>query len=231
MAYKFPAQQGSTQIESVDRQVGRTGIITPVAHLTPIQLSGVTIRRVSLHNIDFIRTKDIHLHDYVRLQRSGEVIPYITGVIKEKRPHVTTIEPPISCPSCNHPTTKIDMHVYCTNNACPAQLQEKLEHFVSKQCMDIEGIGESIAALLIEQKLVTTVDQLYDLIRPEKQAHLRTIQGFGDKKIMQIVSQLEHAKKQPLRRFLHALGIPHIGKKTAMMIQDAINQSVIARKG
>ncbi|MBP7062301.1 hypothetical protein KA037_03555 [Patescibacteria group bacterium] len=175
MAYKFPAQQMSTQIRSIERQVGRSGIITPVANLEPVQLSGVTISRVSLHNIDFITSKDIQLHDYVWIQRSGEVIPYITGVIKDRRENTQIITPPKHCPSCGHETNIIDMHTYCINNACPAQLQEKIEHFVSKQCMDIEGIGESIATILVQQGLVTTVDQLYQFTKPEKQLLLRTL--------------------------------------------------------
>ncbi len=223
MAYKFPAQQMSTQINSIERQVGRSGIITPVANLEPVQLSGVTISRVSLHNIDFIRSKDIQLHDYVWIQRSGEVIPYITGVIKERRKNTQTIIPPTHCPSCSHETKLIDMHTYCINNACPAQLQEKIEHFVSKQCMDIEGIGESIATILVQQGLVTTVDQLYQFTKPEKQLLLRTLPWFADKKINEIAYQLEQSKKQPLRRLLHGLGIPHIGKKTTMMIQECIS--------
>lgn len=223
MAYKFPAQQMSTQIRSIERQVGRSGIITPVANLEPVQLSGVTISRVSLHNIDFITSKDIQLHDYVWIQRSGEVIPYITGVIKDRRENTEVINPPTHCPSCGHQTNVIDMHTYCINNACPALLQEKIEHFVSKQCMDIEGIGESIATLLVQQGLVTTVDQLYQFTKPEKQLLLRTLPWFADKKINEIAYQLEQSKKQPLRRLLHGLGIPHIGKKTAMMIQESIN--------
>ncbi len=223
MAYKFPAQQMSTQIHSIERQVGRSGIITPVANLEPVQLSGVTISRVSLHNIDFITSKDIQLHDYVWIQRSGEVIPYITGVIKDRRENTEIITPPTHCPSCGHETNIIDMHTYCINNACPAQLQEKIEHFVSKQCMDIEGIGESIATLLVQQGLVTTVDQLYQFTKPEKQLLLRTLPWFADKKINEIAYQLEQSKKQPLRRLLHGLGIPHIGKKTAMMIQESIS--------
>lgn len=225
MAYKFPAQQMSTKINSIERQVGRSGIITPVANLEPVQLSGVTISRVSLHNIDFITSKDIQLHDYVWIQRSGEVIPYITGVIKDRRENAEVITPPTHCPSCGHETKVIDMHTYCINNACPAQLQEKIEHFVSKQCMDIEGIGESIATLLVQQGLVTTVDQLYQFTKPEKQLLLRTLPWFADKKINEIAYQLEQSKKQPLRRLLHGLGIPHIGKKTAMMIQESIQKT------
>ncbi len=225
IAYKFPAQQISTQIESVDRQVGRSGVITPVANLNPVQLSWVTISRVSLHNSDFIDIKDIQLHDYVRVQRSGEVIPYIVGVIKERRENTEKISPPAQCPSCNHDTSNIDMHTYCTNHACPAQLQEKIEHFVSKQCMDIEWIGSSIAEILIKHNIIKTVDQLYEFTQPEKQAMLRSLPWFADKKVAEINKQLESSKSKPLRRLIHWLGIPNIGKKTAMMIQEAIQKS------
>lgn len=224
IAYKFPAQQISTQIQSVDRQVGRSGVITPVANLEPVQLSWVTISRVSLHNSDFIDTKDIQLHDYVRVQRSGEVIPYIVWVIKERRENTQKILAPTQCPSCWHSTSHIDMHTYCTNHACPAQLQEKIEHFVSKQCMDIEWIGSSIAQILITHNIIKTVDELYTFIQPEKQAILRSLPGFGDKKVSEIVKQLESSKTKPLRRLIHGLGIPNIGKKTAMMLQDEIQK-------
>lgn len=224
IAYKFPAQQISTQIMSVDRQVGRSGVITPVANLDPVQLSWVTISRVSLHNSDFINTKDIQLYDYVRVQRSGEVIPYIVGVIKERRGETQTITPPNKCPSCGHDTNNIDMHTYCTNHACPAQLQEKIEHFVSKQCMDIEWIGSSIAEILIKHNIIKTIDQLYTFTTPEKQALLRSLPWFADKKVAEIVKQLESSKNKPLWRFIHGLWIPNIGKKTAMMIEEAIYQ-------
>lgn len=227
IAYKFPAQQISTQVQSIDRQVGRSGVITPVANLAPVQLSWVTISRVSLHNSDFINTKDIQLHDYVRVQRSGEVIPYIVWVIKERRENTQKILAPTQCPSCWHSTSHIDMHTYCTNHACPAQLQEKIEHFVSKQCMDIEWIGSSIAQILITHNIIKTVDELYTFTQPEKQAMLRSLPGFADKKVSEIVKQLESSKTKPLRRLIHGLGIPNIGKKTAMMLQEAIASSVI----
>jgi DNA ligase (NAD+) len=227
IAYKFPAQQISTQIISVDRQVGRSGIITPVANLNPVQLSWVTISRVSLHNSDFIKSKDIQINDYIRVQRSGEVIPYIVGVIKERREGTQIIRAPIQCPSCKHETSHIDMHTYCTNHACPAQLQEKIGHFVSKQCMDIEGVGESITALLVQQKLVTTIDQLYQFQDIQKQAILRTLPWFADKKITELAKQLEKSKSQPLRRLLHGLGIPHIGKRTAMILEENIQNAAM----
>lgn len=223
IAYKFPAQQISTQIESVDFQVWRTGIITPVANLTPVQISWVTIKRVSLHNQDFIDNKNIHINDYVRIQRSGEVIPYIVWVIQSRRPNSTKpIQSPIQCPVCQTPTTKIDMHTYCSNPSCPAQLKERIEHFVSKPCMNIEWIGESIVDILVEHDIVHNVADLYTLTNPKTQITLRRFPGFADKKVYEITQQLEKSKSQPLRRLIHALSIPNIGKKIAMSIQQAI---------
>jgi DNA ligase (NAD+) len=139
IAYKFPAEQASTQILSVSFQIGRSGVVTPVAHLQPVKLSGAEISRVSLHNFDFIRSKEIKKSDRVRIQRSGEVIPYITGVIKERRTgEEDIIEPPLFCPSCQAPIINNGIFYYCANPNCPAQVKEKVLHFVSKNCMNIQ---------------------------------------------------------------------------------------------
>jgi DNA ligase (NAD+) len=141
IAYKFPAEQASTQILSVDFQVGRSGVITPIAHLSPVKLSGAEISRVSLHNFDFIRSKEIKNLDFVRVQRSGEVIPHITGVIKERRTgNEELIVPPLFCSVCHAPITNVGVYYYCANPDCPAQVKEKIFHFVSKNCMDIQRI-------------------------------------------------------------------------------------------
>lgn len=216
IAYKFPAQQVTSQILSVDFQVGRTGIITPVANLEPVQLSGAKIARVSLHNFDFIQTKQIKKGDFVRIQRSGEVIPYIVSVIKERRDGSEDfITPPLLCPSCQSPVNNIDIHYYCTNPSCPAQIKEKIVHFVSRDAMDISGIGEAMIELLVEQKLLSSVADLYDLTELKNQVLLRKFPSFWEKKIAELVLQLERSKSQPLWRVLNALGIPNIGKKTA----------------
>ena len=176
-----------------------------------------------MHNFDIIKLKDIHLHDYIRLQRSGEVIPYIVGVIKERRPNnATQILPPAHCPSCGQDTHCIDDHRYCINPECPAQMVEKIIHFVSKQCMDIEGIGDQIAEILVTQRIIRTVADLYDLTAIHNQTKLLSLPGFAAKRVSEIVTQLEQSKSQPLDHLLNALSIPNIGKKTARVLMDEL---------
>ena len=179
IAYKFPAQQVASQIQSLSFQVGRTGIITPVANIEPVQLSGATISRVSLHNFDFIAKKKIKNKDFVRVQRSGEVIPYILGPIKERRTGLEEpIVPPLFCPECNSPISNIDIHYYCSNPSCPAQIKEKLVHFVSRDAMDISGIGEAMIELLVKQKMLTSFADIYSLTSIQNQLLLRKFPNF-----------------------------------------------------
>lgn len=227
MAYKFPAQQAATQILSIDFQVGRTGVITPVANLAPTELAGVCISRVSLHNFDFITEKDIHPNDWIWLQRSGEVIPYVVGVIKERREkntQNTTVQIPTHCPSCNTTLVQKEAFRYCTHETCPAKLQEQCLHFVSKNCMDIEGVGQSIIELLVQQKILTDITDIYKLTHIETQVLVKSLPGCGTKKIENIVAALEKSKKNELRRIINAIGIPHIGKKMAQSIQNEIQK-------
>lgn len=223
VAYKFPAQLASTKIVSVDFQVGRTWIITPVGNLEPVELSGVTIKRVSLHNFDFIQSKDLHIGDYVWIQRSGEVIPYIVGVIKERRTQeVQDIQMPRKCPSCGWKVNNIDIHYYCSNPKCPAKLKEQILHFVSKNCMDIQWIWESIVDILVEQNIVQSIADIYRIPEHTTQILLRKFPGIGEKKVSEIVNEIEESKHQPLRRLLNGLGIPHVGKKMAQDIVQAM---------
>lgn len=221
IAYKFPAQQVASQILSVDFQVGRTGIITPVANIEPVSLSGAMISRVSLHNFDFIQNKQIKSWDFVWVQRSGEVIPYIVAVIKERRNGgEVPIVPPLFCPVCSSPIRNVDIHYYCSNPKCPAQIREKIVHFASRDAMDIGGIGEGIIETLVQQKMLTSVADLYQLTKIENQVLLRKFPSFAEKKISELVLQLEASKKRPLWRVLNAIWFPSIGKKTA---QDLAN--------
>ena len=225
IAYKFPAQQASTQILSVDFQVWRTWIITPVANLQPIQLSGVEISRVSLHNFDFINEKDIKLHDFVWIQRSGEVIPYITSVIKERRSWIEEkISAPLFCPACNSPIINIEIHYYCTNPECPAQTKEKLIHFCSKEAMDIQWVGDAIVDILMQQHLIHSVADIYKLSDIQTQIFLKKIPWIWEKMLYEIAQQLEESKNKELWRKLNALGIPNIWKKTAQDIEKFLQQ-------
>ena len=226
IAYKFPAEQISTQIESVDFQVWRTWIITPVANLTPVQLSWVTISRVSMHNFDFIKEKDIHYKDFVWIQRSGEVIPYITWVIKESRTDENLISAPLFCPSCHWPLTNIDIHYYCKNPNCPAQIKEKIIRFVSKECMDIEWIGENIVDILVEHDIISNIADLYKLLNFETERIVRKFPWFADKKVSEIKKQLEESKSKDFWRLLNGLWIPWIWKKTAKDICNWIAKNL-----
>ncbi len=225
IAFKFPAQLASTQILSVDFQIWRTGILTPVANLEAVELSGVTIKRVSLHNIDFIKEKDLHIGDFVRIQRSGEVIPYIIWVIKERRQKsdLIPISMPNLCPSCNSKIRIIDIHHYCINPKCPAKLKEQILHFVSKNCMDIQWVWESIVDILVEQNIVQNVADIYQIPEAPTQILLRKFPGIWEKKLAEITKEIEESKKQPLWRLINWLWIPHIGKKMAQDIVHAMS--------
>lgn len=226
VAYKFPAQLAATQILSADFQVGRTGIITPVANLEPVILSGAKLQRVSLHNWDFIKEKDIHLHDWIRLQRSGEVIPYIVSVITDRRTgNETEIEPPKTCPSCHQPVTNVDIHYYCTNPQCTEKIKQQIQHFVSKNCMDILGIGESIVDLLVDNKIIENIADVYKLTESPIQVQLLKFPWIADKKVAEIAKGVEESKHKAFRRLLNGLGVPHVGKKMAQDIVEQLNEN------
>ena len=228
IAYKFPAQQIAAKISSIDFQVGRTWILTPVANLEPVNLSGVTISRVSLHNFDFIKEKWILNWDFVRIQRSGEVIPYVLSAIPSRRNGTESeIFPPKLCPSCQTPIISQDIHYYCKNPDCPAQLKEKLLYFVSRDALDIAGFGDSIIQLLMEQNLLNSFADFYTLAKVENQVILRKLPSFWDKKISELISQIELSKTKPLRRLLNALGIPNIWKKTAQDLSTYLAQKKV----
>ncbi len=216
IAYKFPAQQAASQIRSVDFQVWRTWIITPVANIDPVQLSWATISRVSLHNFDFIQTKQIKNKDFVRVQRSWEVIPYIVWTIKERRNWTEEeIVPPNFCPICKWAITNIDIHYYCTNPWCPAQIKEKIIHFASRDAMDITWLGESVVDVLVDQGLLHSICDIYTLTDIKNQILLRKFPNFWEKKIAEIVWEIDKSKSKPLWRILNALWIPNVWKKIA----------------
>jgi DNA ligase (NAD+) len=200
----------------VDFQVWRTWIITPVANIDPVQLSWATISRVSLHNFDFIQTKQIRNKDFVRVQRSWEVIPYIVWTIKERRNWTEEeIIPPHFCPVCKWAITNIDIHYYCTNPWCPAQIKEKIIHFASRDAMDITWLGESVVDVLVDQGLLHSICDIYTLTDIKNQILLRKFPNFWEKKIAEIVWEIDKSKSKPLWRILNALWIPNVWKKIA----------------
>ncbi|HUH74272.1 MAG TPA: NAD-dependent DNA ligase LigA [Chitinophagales bacterium] len=217
IAYKFKARQARSILRKVDYQVGRTGAITPVAKIDPVQLMGVEISSISLHNEDFIKDKDILLGDTVIVERAGDVIPYIIGPDIEKRDG--TQEPinfPENCSSCEHHLVRlIDESAWrCINPDCPAQIEERLIHFASVNAMDIQGLGQEIIKTFLREGLINSITDIFQL-DSEK---ILTIEGFKQKSVNNLKNSIEQSKKNESWRLLTGLGIRHIGVTTAKML-------------
>ncbi|UFX83317.1 NAD-dependent DNA ligase LigA [Candidatus Absconditicoccus praedator] len=221
IAYKFPAKQIATKIIDVELNVSRTSSINPVAILETVNLSGVNISRATLHNWDFINEKDIRIGDWVWIQRSGEVIPYILSVIKEKRTgEEKQIYPPTVCPVCDSKVMKVegDVNYYCSNINCPSVIKEKIIHFVSKDCMDIDGLGSKFIETLVDTGIIKHYADLYSL--KNKKSYLKSLPLMGDKRVDDMLFQIENSKNPPLWRLINALGIKFVGKKTAKILVE-----------
>jgi len=233
-AYKFLPEQAETTINAITIQVGRTGVLTPVAELTPVLVSGSTVSRATLHNQEEIERKDIHIGDTVIIEKAGEIIPAVVKVIKEKRP---TDAIPYSlfdavsgvCPSCSSPISKEDDMVAwrCTNFTCPAQATSRIIQFASRKALDIEGLGDSVAEALIRDKLVSTPIDLYS-IDYNKLCELNLgsfleSKTFGEKRASKLLKSLEDAKTKPLGEWLYALGILNVGETTALEVSRIHN--------
>jgi len=219
IAYKFPAVQGTTRLIDIGISVGRTGTLNPYAILEPISVGGVTIKQAALHNEDDIRRKDIRIGDTVIVQRAGEVIPQVVGpVISKRSGQEKLFTMPSHCPVCGAEAIRPEgeaMH-RCPNVACPAQVQQRLEHFVSRGGMDIRGIGESISATLLKEGLVKDVADLYDL--HNKYDQLAKLEKMADKSVTNMFNAIEKSKARPLSRVIFALGILHIGEEMAQIL-------------
>lgn len=214
IAYKFPAEQVSTDLLEIRVNVGRTGVITPYAVLDPVEVGGVTVRQATLHNFDFIEEKDIRIGDRVLIKRAGDVIPYVIGPLPGARDGDEVIfEPPETCPSCGQPVERLpeEVAVYCVNAACPAQLVRNLEHFASRGAMDIEGLGIKVAGQLVEAGAVKDVADLYQLEKDE----LLDLEGFAEVKAANLLRAIETSRDQPLDRLLVGLGIRGVGDVVA----------------
>jgi len=226
IAYKFPAIQGTTRLTDIGISVGRTGTLNPYAILEPVSVGGVTIRQAALHNEDDIRRKDIREGDWVYVQRAGEVIPEVVGPVKSRRSgrekEFNLLEKIFdrekkrpACPVCGAEVSRSEGEVmyYCSNAACPAQVQQRIEHFVSRGAMDIRGIGESQSAMLLREGLVKDVADLYYL--EKKRERLIKLEGMAEKSADNILRAIDESKKRPLSRLIFALGIRHVGEETA----------------
>ena len=231
IAYKFPAVQGTTRLREIGINVGRTGTLNPYAILEPVSVGGVTIKQAALHNEDDIRRKDIREGDRVLVQRAGEVIPEVVGPIKSKR---TGKEKEFSlldkiydkekgrpaCPVCGAEVVRPEGEAmyYCSNAACPAQIQHRIELFVSRGAMDIRGIGENMSALLLREGLVKDVADLYYLKDKEKRESLLELEKMAEKSVSNMLEAIEKSKETRLSRVIFALGIRHVGGETAQLL-------------
>ena len=217
IAFKFPARQATTKIEEIIVQVGRTGALTPVAILKPVKLSGITISRSTLHNEDEIRRKDIRIGDHVLIERSGDVIPKVVSVMKERRSgKEKKFVFPAKCPICGSKTFKPEGEAIsrCINPSCPAILRESLLHFSSRRAMNIEGLGDALVDLLLAERLVKNIPDIYSL----KYDDLVKLERMGPKSSQNLLDEIEKSKQRDLDRLIYALGIRHVGERTAQAL-------------
>lgn len=214
IAFKFPARESTTRLTEIIVNVGRTGMITPEAVLEPVSIGGVTVTQATLHNADYIRDRDIRLGDTVIVKRAGDVIPAVVASVASVRDGSERAwEMPQRCPACDQPLERLEGEVdsYCVNGGCPAQFIRLVEHFASRNAMDIEGFGSKLAVALVEAGLIR---RLQDIYRLEREALLE-LEGFGEKKADNLLEGIEASKHRPLSRVLFGLGIRHVGRTTA----------------
>ncbi len=220
IAHKFPAHEENTVVEDIIASVGRTGVITPVAVLKPVQVSGVTVTHATLHNQDEVERKDVRIGDTVVVRRAGDVIPEVVAVIKDKRPRGTKPwHMPKQCPVCGSEVIREEeeaAHRCMGGLVCSAQRMGALLHFASRHAMDIEGLGDKLVQQLVDKGMVKTVADLYRLKKDE----LAGLDRMAEKSAQNLIDQIEKSKDTTLARFLHALGIPQVGEATAQLLAD-----------
>lgn len=219
-AWKFPPRQAITIVENIVASVGRTGVITPTANLRPVEVSGVTVSRATLHNWEEVERKDIRIGDTVLIERAGDVIPAVVKVLTEKRTgSEETLPTPAVCPECGAPVVKIpgEVAVRCLGLACPAQIRESIIHFASRHAMDIDGLGEKYIDQLLRLNLVHDVADLYRLTS----ADLMRFERMGDKLAENLLNAIAASKSRELASFIFALGIRHVGEHTAKLLAES----------
>ena len=222
IAYKFQAKQGATRLIDVEYQIGKIGSITPVGKLEPVALAGVTISSVSLHNEEFIESRDLRLGDMVVVERAGDVIPYIVKALDDVRTgSEIPIKFPTNCPSCNSELVKLETEAAwrCINPECPAQILQRLIFFASKDAMDIDGFGKSIMEKFFELGWVKTYPDIYRLTEEQ----ISGLEGFGARSAEKLIAAIDVSRANPIQRFLHALSIHHVGKKVSKLLAEEID--------
>ena len=216
VAYKFPAEEKEAKILSVDWTVGRTGVVTPTANLTPVQLAGTTVSRATLHNVDYIAEKDIHQDDTVIVYKAGDIIPAVLRVVKDKRVSDQALVIPTHCPSCQSELLHFEDEVAlrCINPLCPAQIKEGLNHFASRDAMNITGLGPAVVEKLFAAQLVEDVAGIYRLTVED----LLTLEGFKEKSAEKLYEAIQASKENSAEKLLFGLGIRHVGSKVSQLL-------------
>lgn len=216
VAYKFPAEEKEAKILSVDWTVGRTGVVTPTANLTPVQLAGTTVSRATLHNVDYIAEKDIHQDDTVIVYKAGDIIPAVLRVVKDKRVSNQALAIPTHCPSCQSELLHFEDEVAlrCINPLCPAQIKEGLNHFASRDAMNITGLGPAVVVKLFAAQLVEDVAGIYRLTVED----LLTLEGFKEKSAEKLYEAIQASKENSAEKLLFGLGIRHVGSKVSQIL-------------
>ncbi|MBM7580410.1 NAD-dependent DNA ligase LigA [Jeotgalibacillus terrae] len=219
IAYKFPAEEVVTVLRDIELSIGRTGVVTPTALLEPVRVAGTTVQRASLHNEDLIREKDIRIGDHVVIKKAGDIIPEVVSVITDKRTcEEKEFHMPTNCPACDSELERLEGEVAlrCLNPKCPAQLQEGLTHFVSRNAMNIDGLGEKVIAQLYQSELIRDVADLYSLTKEQ----LIGLDRMGEKSADNLLHAIEASKKNSMEKLLFGLGIRHVGAKAARTIAE-----------
>ena len=219
IAYKFPAEEVMTQLLDIELSVGRTGVVTPTAILEPVRVAGSTVGRASLHNEDLIKEKDVRIGDTVIIRKAGDIIPEVVAPLIERRTgDELPFEMPDNCPECDSELVRIEGEVAlrCVNPKCPAQMKEALIHFVSRNAMNIEGIGERVVDQLYRAELVHDVSDLYTLTREQ----LIELERMGEKSVSNLLTAIEASKANSLEKMLFGLGIRHVGEKAATILSE-----------
>ncbi|WP_050613888.1 NAD-dependent DNA ligase LigA [Bacillus testis] len=231
IAYKFPAEEVVTKLLDIELSVGRTGVITPTAILSPVKVAGTTVSRASLHNEDLIREKDIKLYDYVVVKKAGDIIPEVVNVLVDRRTdEQQEFKMPTHCPACGSELVRLEEEVAlrCINPKCPAQIREGLIHFVSRNAMNIDGMGEKVITQLFGENLIHDVADIYQL----KHEQLIELERMGEKSVQKLLAAIEASKANSLERLLFGLGIRHVGSKAAKTLaQQFGSMDALAKAG